>query len=283
LTTTLTEAATSKFANAGNVRIHYNEVGAGPVMICIHGGGPGANSWSTFTSNVDEFARDHRVLFVDLPQFGKSAKIALEGPQLTTLAAIMNDFMTELKIDTAAFVGNSFGGQVAIKLAIDFPHRVSHLVVLGSAPVIHSIFAPMPVEGVKLIGAYYREGGPSLEKMRAILSTLLFDQSRLTDAMVRERYEASIDPEILELKKGPPPQRQDLTSEFGRVAAPTLVVWGMDDRAGALDVGLLMVRAFQNAQMHIFSKCGHWAQVEHAREFNDLVLAFIKPRGPNGS
>jgi 2-hydroxy-6-oxonona-2,4-dienedioate hydrolase len=113
--------------------------------------------------------------------------------------------------------------------------------------------------------------------MRAILSTLLFDQSLLTDEMVRERYEASNDPEILELKKGPPPARQDLTSEFGRVAAPTLVIWGMDDRAGALDVGLLMVRAFQNAQMHIFSKCGHWAQVEHAHDFNELVLRFIQP------
>ena len=41
------------------------------------------------------------------------------------------------------------------------------------------------------------------------------------------------------------------------------------------DIGLLMTRAFQNAQMHIFGQCGHWAQVEHADEFNELVLNFI--------
>jgi pimeloyl-ACP methyl ester carboxylesterase len=50
----------------------------------------------------------------------------------------------------------------------------------------------------------------------------------------------------------------------------------MDDRAGALDVGLVMTRLIPNAQMHIFNNCGHWAQVEHAAEFSELVLGFFK-------
>jgi len=271
------EAATSRFVQAGDVRIHYNEVGTGAPLICLHGGGPGANSWSNFASNTAFFAQHYRVLLVDLPKFGKSQKTVPAGPQLTVLAAILRDFMNALKIERAPIIGNSFGGQVAIKLAIDFPERVSGLVVIGSAPVVHSIFAPMPVEGVKLIGGYYRgEGGPTLDKMRQILKTLVFDQSLITEAMVRERYEASADSEMVKVYSGPPPARQDLTPEFGKVKAPTLVIWGMDDRAGALDVGLLMVRAFQNAEMHIFGRCGHWAQVEHADEFNDLVLAFFR-------
>ena len=271
------EAATSRFVQAGDVRIHYNEVGTGAPLICLHGGGPGANSWSNFASNTAFFAQHYRVLLVDLPKFGKSQKTVPPGPQLTVLAAILRDFMDALKIERAPIIGNSFGGQVAIKLAIDVPERVSGLVVIGSAPVIHSIFAPMPVEGVKLIGGYYRgEGGPTLDKMRQILKTLVFDQSLITEGMVRERYEASADPEMVNAYSGPPPARQDLTPEFSKVKAPTLVIWGMDDRAGALDVGLLMVRAFQNAEMHIFGRCGHWAQVEHADEFNDLVLAFFR-------
>jgi 2-hydroxy-6-oxonona-2,4-dienedioate hydrolase len=67
-----------------------------------------------------------------------------------------------------------------------------------------------------------------------------------------------------------------LTPEFPKVKAPALVVWGLDDRAGALDVGLLMLRTFQDAQMHIFSRCGHWAQVEHSDDFNRLVLNFFQ-------
>ncbi len=280
---TLSEAATSRFVQAKDVRIHYNEVGTGEPLICLHGGGPGANSWSNFASNIAFFAKHYRVLLVDLPKFGKSQKTVPPGPQLTVLAGVMRDFMDALGIERAPIIGNSFGGQVAIKLAIDFPERVSGLVVIGSAPVIHSIFAPMPVEGVKLIGGYYRgEGGPTLEKMRQILKTLVFDQSLITEQMVRERYEASADPEMVKAYSGPPPARQDLTAEFGKVKAPTLVIWGMDDRAGALDIGLLMVRAFQNAEMHIFGRCGHWAQVEHAHEFNDLVFAFFRRHRAKG-
>jgi len=274
--TTVSEASTSKFVNAGGVKLHYNEIGSGPPIICLHGAGPGATSWGNFSNNVEAFARDHRVLLVDMPQYGKSDKIELANPRLTTLAKIMRDFMDALGIEKADFCGNSFGGQVSLKTAIDYPERVGHVVLIGSAPVAFSLFCPMPVEGVKNIGAYYRGDGPSLPKMRTVLESLVYDTSWLTDAVVKERYEASLDPEIIKLNSGPPAPKQDLTAEFGKVQCPTLVVWGMDDRAGALDVGLLMTRAIPKAQMHIFNKCGHWAQVEHAEKFNDLVLAFYR-------
>ena len=272
-----TEAESSRTVDAKGVRIHYNEVGSGPVLICIHGGGPGASSWSNFQANIAAFAQEYRVILMDLPRFGKSAKIAIEGPQLTVMAGILRDFIDALDIDKVRIVGNSYGGQVAIKFAIDYPDRISGMAVIGSAPVLHSLFCPMPVEGVKLIGNYYRgEGGPTLDKMRQIMKIMVFDQSLVTEDMVRQRYEASIEPDAIKVNSGPPLMRQDLTAEFGQVAAPTLVLWGMDDRAGALDIGLLMVRAFQNAEMHIFSRCGHWAQVEHAEAFNQQVLSFFK-------
>jgi 2-hydroxy-6-oxonona-2,4-dienedioate hydrolase len=274
--TVISEGSTSKYVMAGDVKIHYNEVGTGPVLICIHGAGPGASSWSNFSNNVEEFSREHRVLLVDMPEYGKSAKIHIGFPKLTNLARILRDFMDALGIEKADIVGNSFGGQVALKTAIDYPERVGHIVMIGSAPVIHSLFSPMPVEGVKLIGAYYRDTGPSIEKMRKLLTTLVYDTSRITDEVVQARYEASIDPETVRVHSMAAPKKQDLTAELGECKSPTLVVWGMDDRAGALDVGLLMTRHIPNAQMHIFGKCGHWAQVEHAEEFTQLVLGFLK-------
>ena len=75
--------------------------------------------------------------------------------------------MDALNIERAHFVGNSMGGQVAMKLAIDAPERVDNLVVIGSNPVSYSLFTPMPLEGIKHIAGYYRtDGGPSLDKMR---------------------------------------------------------------------------------------------------------------------
>ena len=270
-----TEASTSRYVQLSKLRLHYNEVGQGPPLICIHGGGPGANSWSNFVTNIGAFAPHYRLVLVDLPRFGKSDKVAIDGPPLTFMAAVLKEFMDALDIARAPIIGNSYGGQVALKLAIDYSDRVSSLTLIGSAPVVQSLFSPMPVEGVKLIGSYYRgAGGPTLAKMRQILSTLVFDQSLITDELVRERYEASIDPETVKINMEPG-TRQDLTAELGKVKAPTLVIWGMDDRAGALDVGLLMTRFIPDAQMHIFTRCGHWAQVERADEFNELVLNFL--------
>jgi 4,5:9,10-diseco-3-hydroxy-5,9,17-trioxoandrosta-1(10),2-diene-4-oate hydrolase len=270
------ESQTSHYVDLGKVRIHYNEVGDGPPLVCLHGGGPGANSWSNFAANIPVLMRSYRLLLVDLPNFGRSSRLVLEGPPLTFLARVMDEFLAALGIAKAAFVGNSYGGQVAIKTAIDFPARVESLVVIGSAPTVHSLFTPMPVEGVKLIGQYYRgEGGPTYAKMKQIISSMVFDQRFATEEVIRARYEASIDPELIRVNTAPPPVRQDLTAELPRVAAPTLVLWGMDDRAGALDVGLLMTRAMQNAQMHIFTKCGHWVQVEREGEFNEHVLNFL--------
>jgi 4,5:9,10-diseco-3-hydroxy-5,9,17-trioxoandrosta-1(10),2-diene-4-oate hydrolase len=273
--TVITEASTSKYAMAGDVKIHYNEVGTGPAIICLNGAGPGASSWSNFQHNVEAFSQTHRVLLVDMPQYGKSAKIPIEYPKLTNLARIIRDFMDAIDLDKAHFVGNSFGGQAALKTAIDYPDRVGHLVMIGSAPVGFSLFSPQPVEGVKMIGGYYKGEGPSLEKMRAVLKTLVFDGSRITDEVVQARYEASMDPEAIAVHSLPAPKKQDLTAELPSVKSPTLVVWGMDDRAGALDIGLIMTRLIPNAQMHIFGNCGHWAQVEHAAEFSQLVLGFF--------
>jgi 4,5:9,10-diseco-3-hydroxy-5,9,17-trioxoandrosta-1(10),2-diene-4-oate hydrolase len=272
----VSQEATAHDVQAGGIKIHYNDVGSGYPVIMIHGAGPGASSWSNFKQNVDAFGDRFRCLLVDMPQYGGSEKLVIEGGRLTYCSGVFRDFMDKLGIDQAHFVGNSMGGQVAIKLAIDSPERVTKLVVIGSAPVSQSLFCPMPLEGIKLIGSYYKGGGPSREKMRTLIQTLLYDSSFLTDAIVEERYQASIDPDTVRVMSTQPPTKEDLNGQLHRVACPALVLWGIDDRFGALDIGLLMARTFQNARMHIFPKCGHWAQVEHADEFNRLVIDFLQ-------
>jgi 4,5:9,10-diseco-3-hydroxy-5,9,17-trioxoandrosta-1(10),2-diene-4-oate hydrolase len=270
-----TEEATARDVQAGGIKIHYNEVGSGYPVIMIHGAGPGASSWSNFRRNVDAFAAEHRALLIDMPQYGGSEKVVIEGGRLTYCANVFRDFMDKLGIEKAHFVGNSMGGQVAIKLATEAPGRVSKLVVIGSGIGSPSLFTPMPLEGIKLIGGYYKGEGPSKEKLRTLLQTLLYNQSLLSEEVLEERYQASVDPEVVRVMSSHPPQNEALAGVLHQVGCPTLVIWGADDRFGALDNGLTMVRTMQNARMHIFPHCGHWAQVEHAEEFNRLVLDFL--------
>ena len=267
----------SKFVTVEGVRIHYQEVGKGTPLICIHGAGPGASSASNFKNNTPVLSEKFRVILYDMPQFGKSEKVAIDEGRLTFNGRILKGFMEQINVEKASFLGNSMGGQAALKLAIDNPERVERMAVIGSTPVALSVFNPQPLEGIKMIAGYYKGDGPSRKKMRALVETLVYDSSFLTDDVLEERYQSSIDPEVLDLhaNRQKPLPKQDLLFELSKIKAKTLLIWGLDDRFGALDVGLTMLRYIQGAQMHVFSNCGHWAQVEHADEFNRLTTDFF--------
>jgi len=269
-------ALDSKFVTVEGIRLHYQEAGTGYPVICMHGAGPGASAESNFKLNVGPLSEKFRVVLYDMPQYGKSAKVVLTEPRLKWNARILNGFLSQIGIDRAHIVGNSMGGQVGMKFGLDFPERLSRLVVIGSTPMT-PIFAPFPVEGIKLIAAYYKGAGPSRDKLRHLLQTIVYDSSFLTEETLEERYQASIDPEVVELfgKRQGEMARENLGPELPRLKAKFLAVWGMDDRFGALDVGLQLTRIIPDARMHIFTKCGHWAQVEHAAEFNRIVLDFL--------
>jgi pimeloyl-ACP methyl ester carboxylesterase len=266
----------SKFLTVEGVRLHYQELGSGYPVICIHGAGPGASAESNFKLNAPAFAEKFRVILYDMPQYGKSDRVVLTEPRLKYNARILNGFMGALGVDKAHIVGNSMGGQVAMKLGIDFPDRLTRVVIIGSGGMT-SVFAPSPVEGVKMIARYYKGNGPSREKLRELLQTILYDSSLLTEETFEERYQASIDPATVELfgkRQGEMP-RENLGPDLHKLKAKLLAIWGMDDRFGALDVGLQITRTVPDGQMHIFTRCGHWAQVEHAAEFNRLVVDFL--------
>ena len=266
----------SKFLTVEGVRVYYQELGSGYPVICIHGAGPGASAESNFKLNAGALAEKFRVILYDMPQYGKSAKIVLTEPRLKYNARILNGFSAGLGIEKAHIVGNSMGGQVAMKFGIDYPDKLSRVVIIGSGGVT-SIFAPSPVEGVKMIARYYKGNGPSREKLRELLQTILYDASFLTEETFEERYQASIDPETVELfgMRQPEMPRENLGPDLHKLKAKLLAIWGMDDRFGALDVGLQITRTVPDGRMHIFTKCGHWAQVEHAAEFNRLVIDFL--------
>jgi 4,5:9,10-diseco-3-hydroxy-5,9,17-trioxoandrosta-1(10),2-diene-4-oate hydrolase len=272
------EQGTGRFVVAGGLRIHYGDVGQGPPVVLLHGAGPGADGWGNFRHNIDALARSHRVLVPDLPRFGRSDKPQTDRPRLDFLADAIGAFLDTLEVRRTHMIGNSLGGQTAMKLAIDRPELVDRIVVVGSNALSRTALAPLPAEGVRLIAGYYSDDGPSREKMRALLLTLVNDQARITDELVEARYQASIDPETVTLNRTGHWPRQSLDNRLTELKSPTLIVWGQDDRASPVEAAHMMLRLIPDARLHVFNRCGHWAQVERADEFNRLVLAFLEDR-----
>ena len=272
----LTGADASHYVTVDGIKLHYNDAGEGKPVLCIHGGGPGATAWSNFKQNIPAItASGRRMIMVDMPGYGKSEFAdGLNEDFFDYMGRMLDEFLNALDIKGSVdVIGNSLGGQAALGLEIVKPERMKHLVLIGSQPTSAGIvIQPMPQEALKNIVNYYGGDGASLEKMRRLVESLLFDSSWVTDETIQERFEASKDPGQMRLLGLP---RRDFYADLPNVAVPTLLVWGQEDKGGALEVGLQMLRKLQNARMHIFQRCGHWAQVEHQQEFEQVVLNFF--------
>jgi pimeloyl-ACP methyl ester carboxylesterase len=265
----------STFLQAGGVRLHYNDIGAGSPVLCLHGGGPGASGWSNFSQNVPALSAKYRLLLVDMPQFGRSEKVVIQEGRLTYVARVLKDFLDRLGIAKAHMIGNSMGAQTAFKFAMDYPDRIDRLVAMGNGAVTQTVFTPRPTEGVKLIQGFYKGAGPTREKLRRLIETLVYDSSFLTDALLEQRFAAANDPETVALWAKNPPPNEDIMHLLGKVECRTLLIWGLEDRFAPIEGGLAQLKRLKDARLHVFAQCGHWAQVERAREFERLVLDFL--------
>lgn len=283
--TALTEASTSKFARiseAGlDIQVHYNEAGSGPALIMLHGGGPGASGWSNFSRNIEPFvAAGYRVILMDCPGFNKTDALVVNESRGLINARAAKGLMDVLGIQKAHFIGNSLGGFSSLEFALAYPDRLDKLILMGAAGLGHSLFQPMPLEGIKTLMALYN--APTMDNLKRMIQVFVYDPSRITDELMQGRYDNMVarldhlENFVTSFNRNPRTLLGDLTAQLASIKHSTLAVWGRDDRFIPLDHGLKLLWGMPNAELHVFNNCGHWCQWEHADKFNRLVLDFLK-------
>lgn len=258
--------------------------GDGPVLVMLHGGGPGASGVSNYHQNLPALSKRFRILLPDQPGFGKSYRPSEAELDERSITAITVDALFQaldaLAVGSFHLLGNSLGGAAAIAMAQSQRERVSGLVLMapggGWLP-----FGPTPTEGQKEMFKYFNGAGPSEKKMASFIRTMVFDHKQFGEDVVRARYEASLDESHVAFyhrynaafakRHGMDPLWKDLH----RIKAPTLLLWGRDDRTITLEGAQIMLKQIPDVQMHVFGKCGHWVQLERAAEFEQLVENFL--------
>lgn len=268
-----------RFAEINGVKIHYHDLGSGLPLVLLHGSGPGAGGWSNYSRNAEVLANHFRVIIPDLPGFGKSDMKPVTASIPGWWADVMRGLLDHLGIDKSHFVGNSMGGMIALKLALDSPERVDRLILMGPGGGL-PLFTPWPTEGIKTLIGFYDGPGPSLERLRNFIGQFVFDPSKITEELIRERYEAAMDTRIVAqppMRPGPGGMPEELwrDARLTRLPHETMIIWGREDRVMPLDAGLVLVRQIPKASLYVVPQCGHWAQWEHAGLFNRLALSFL--------
>ncbi|WP_312974759.1 alpha/beta fold hydrolase [Stutzerimonas nitrititolerans] len=259
---------------AAGIRTNLHDSGAGFPLMMIHGSGPGVTAWANWRLVMPELAKSRRVIAPDMLGFGYSERPADAQYNRDVWVDHAVGVLDALEIEQADLVGNSFGGGIALALAIRHPERVRRLVLMGSAGVSFPI-----TEGLDAVWGY----NPSFAEMRRLLDIFAFDRNLVNDELAELRYQASIRPGFHESFAAmfPAPRQRwvdGLASAEASIRAlphETLVIHGREDQIIPLQTSLTLADWIARAQLHVFGQCGHWTQIEHAARFASLVGDFL--------
>lgn len=275
--TELNEVAYSvTFVDAGGLRTRALQSGSGEDIVFLHGT---SGHLEAFARNIPAHAEHYRCHAVDMMGHGYT-----DSPQrpyrIAGYVEHMIAYLDAVGIDKAHFVGESLGGWVAARLAVDHPEHVGKLTLVAPGGTVAN---PEVMARIKNSTRAAVEND-DLSQTRQRLELLMYDPAKdVSDELVeirhaiyhRPTFVAAID-RLLALQEMEN-RRPDLLTEeqMGAIAAPTLIVWGAENPFGEVPEAERMRKAIPGSRLEIFERCGHWPQHEHAARFNDLHLGFL--------
>ena len=261
-------------ADANGIKTNYLEAGKGDPVVLIHGSGPGVTSYANWRLVLPALAENFRVVAPDMVGFGFSERPANIQYGVQTWADQVVGLMDTLALPKVHLVGNSFGGAIALRIATQHPDRVGKLVLMGSMGV------PFPItEGLERVWGYQ----PSFENMRKVLDVFAYSRELVNDELAEVRYRGSIQPGFQESFAAmfPAPRQRWVEAmctpeeDIRRLPHRTLIVHGREDQVIPVQTSLRLMELIDNADLSVFSHCGHWSMIERTKDFNRIVSEFF--------
>lgn len=268
----------AKSVLAAGIRTNVHDVGSGVPVLLIHGSGPGVSAYANWRLTMPVLSRNNRVIAPDMVGFGFTERPTHHPYAMDNWVAHAIGVMDAMGIDSAHVVGNSFGGGLALALAIRHPARVKRLVLMGAVGVRFKI-----TPALDDIWGYT----PSFENMRRLVDLFAFDRSLVSDELAMLRFKASTRPGFQESYAAmfPAPRQRwvdAMASPDKAIRAldiETLIVHGYDDQVIPVSNAYKLMKLLPRAQLHVFGRCGHWTQIEQADRFNRLLVDFFAEAG----
>lgn len=272
-----------RFIDVGGLRTRYRQAGAqGAPVLLLHGIGCSVLEWER---NVAALAEGHRVFAVDLPGFGLTDKPPDAPGDIPGLARFVLAFLTALGIARAHLVGNSLGGRIALECAIAAPARVASLVLVSPAGIDRrGVLLEFRLSTIPGVGELFTR--PSPFGLRLLWRKAFADPGPfVTDAMVATKAQLASLPgaqraflrtlrSFVGLGGFEPAQVARLQAALAEVRAPTLVIWGRDDRVVAPAHAEVLRRRMPDVRIDLWERCGHLPQIECAARFDKALPAF---------
>jgi pimeloyl-ACP methyl ester carboxylesterase len=249
------------------------EAGAGLTLLAVHGLG---GSKASFLPTIGALADTYRVIAVDLPGFGDSAKPVRAAYDAPYFAGVLAEVLDAAGVEHAHVVGNSMGGRIGIEMALTMPARVDRLVLLSPAmawlrprrwaPVVKLLrpelsLVPMPVEPV--VRRMFPANGWAAAGMDEFLRAYKTPRGRHAfNAAARNIY------------LDEPHGDDGMWSRLASLQQDSLFIWGRKDSLVPIAFMKHVERTLPAAR-HLELDCGHVPQVERPRETHAALREFL--------
>jgi len=251
------------------VALPYDEAGSGPAIVLLHAGIADRTMWSEHLGWLADAG--YRAVTVDLPGFGEAPEPPGELAPWTDVLQTMD----ELSIETAVLVGISHGGNVALRVAVSAPERISALVLVGARP-------PGQKPSAELMAVWdAEESAVERGDIDAAVAAVV-DGWTLPDAPpgLRERV-ATMQRRAYgwqagtpEPEQAPDPVEQD-PAALTRLDVPVLVAVGDRDKPDFAEGADVLVKSLPRARRAVIPGAGHLAPLETPEAFRELLEGFL--------
>jgi pimeloyl-ACP methyl ester carboxylesterase len=263
-------------------RMNVVDIGEGPALLFVHGL---SGCWQNWLENIPFFARDHRVIAIDLPGFGES-EMPAESISMSAYARTLDALLDELEIDCVRVVGNSMGGFIGAELALTVPARVERLVLVSAAGLSIDRIRTKRQSGVRhraedfaLLYLGWLASKSELVTRRArlrngLLALVVAHPARLPSALVSEQVRGSGKPGFLPALDAM--LHYPLRDRLAELVCPTFIVWGDKDHLVPVKDAGEFERLIGDSRKLIYSDTGHAPMFERPARFNADVHAFLQ-------
>jgi 4,5:9,10-diseco-3-hydroxy-5,9,17-trioxoandrosta-1(10),2-diene-4-oate hydrolase len=274
-----TLATTGSFVSIDGIDTYYERYGSGPPILLIPAGGSHTSTWRF---NIGALSRSHEVWTVDLPGSGYSDKPAAFPYTHRSYAEFVRAFMAIMNIPKAVVAGHSLGGTVALEFAIDFPELTTGLVLIAAGGYSRGAMPGALFLRRRTLNAILM----SFSSYPAVLGRLL---AYLYDNPVPFTSDSAFLGELSKINRTPNARKayywmqRALQFDFAipdvsrikSVAAPTLIVWGRNDRVIDARIASRFQQEIAGSQQVVIDGAGHMVHEEKPAEVNGAIASFI--------
>ena len=266
---------------ADGANVHFRDRGpkSAPALILIHGSNDSLFTWEPWAARL---SNTFRVVSIDMPGHGLTGPVPSGDYSEQAMTDVVGRVANRLALARFAIGGNSMGGGIAARFAEEYPQRVTQLILVDAGG--------MPVRGTRHIPLAFRLAGiPVLNLSLLYVTPRFFVVEGLDDAIVRK---AIIDDRMIDrywdfarmegtrdatLRRFGIPHDDFVARYVHRIAAPTLVLWGEEDRLVPVEAGRLYAHAIRGAKLIVYPATGHLPQEEvpdkSAADVRNFLLA----------